>query len=61
MQDLQKLLDVLWLHRGADGKGGDEMLEHCSTSDTTKTKWSERGGSRRLKISTDLSVLDSFV
>lgn len=58
MQDLQKLLDVLWLHPGTDGKGGDEMLEHCSTSDT---KWSERGGSRRLKISTDLSVLDSFV
>lgn len=36
-------------------------LEHCSTSDTTKTERSEWGGSQRLKISTDLSVLDSFV
>lgn len=36
-------------------------LEQCSTSDTTKAERSERGGSQRLKISTALSVLDSFV
>ncbi len=63
MQDLQKLLEVLWLHRGVDGKGGDETLRSGTLWCIRhyKAEWSEWGGSRRLEISTDLSVLDSFV